>query len=221
MSFRGRGGGGGYGGGRGGYGGGGGGGGFRRGGGRGGGRSSFGYQDMGPPEQVVELGHFEHTSQDDLVVKVSLSDVPFFNAPVYLENKEQIGKIDEIFGTLRDYFVSVKVSEGIKAKSFAKQQKLFIDPNKLLPLQRFLPQPPGSVQKRGGRGRGGGRGGGGRGGRGGGRGFGGGGGRGRGFGGGGRGGGGGYGRGGGGFGRGGGGGGYGRGGGGGGGGWGR
>ena len=61
--------------------------------------------------------------------------------------------------------------------------QLYIDPQKLLPLKRFLPQPPGSVQKRGGRGRGGG----GRGGRGG-RGGGGGGFRGRGGGGGGRGG---------------------------------
>ena len=36
--------------------------------------------------------------------------------------------------------------------------QFYIDPAKLLPLQRFLPKPPGSVQKRGG-GRGGGRGG--------------------------------------------------------------
>ena len=43
--------------------------------------------------------------------------------------------------------------------------QLYINPQKLLPLKRFLPQPPGSVQKRGGGGRG--RGGGQRGGRGG------------------------------------------------------
>lgn len=42
--------------------------------------------------------------------------------------------------------------------------QLFIDPAKLLPLQRFLPKPPGSIEKRG-------RGGGGRGGRGSGRGI--------------------------------------------------
>lgn len=35
--------------------------------------------------------------------------VPYFNAPVYLENKEQIGKVDEIFGQLRD-FVSFLLS---------------------------------------------------------------------------------------------------------------
>jgi H/ACA ribonucleoprotein complex subunit 1 len=30
----------------------------------------------------------------------------------------------------------------MKASSFVPKQKLFIDPAKLLPLQRFLPQPP-------------------------------------------------------------------------------
>merc|ERR1719273_1208634 len=100
-----------------------------------------------------------HTCQDDLVLKVTQSDVPYFNAPIYLENKQQVGKIDEIFGTLRDYFVSVKLQDTVKAKSFDKGQELYIDPAKLLPLQRFL---PGGDKKRGGGGRGG-RGGGGRG----------------------------------------------------------
>ncbi|KAK3931539.1 putative H/ACA ribonucleoprotein complex subunit 1 [Frankliniella fusca] len=213
---------------------GGGGGGFRGrgGGGRGGGGFNRGF-DQGPPEQVIPLGHMTHTCQDDLVVKVDIEEVPYFNAPIYLENKEQVGKIDEIFGTIKDHFVSVNLGENFKAKSFTPNQKLYIDPAKLLPLARFLPQPPGAKRGRGagggrggpgGRGRGGGgfggRGGGGRGGfggRGGGGGFnnrGGGGGRGRGgggYGGGGGGYGGGRGRGGGGFG--------GRGGGGGGGGW--
>ncbi|XP_041977532.1 probable H/ACA ribonucleoprotein complex subunit 1 [Aricia agestis] len=208
MSFRGRGGGGG---GRGGFGGRGGGRGFGGGRGRGGGGGGYRQQDAGPPESVIPLGHYGWTVQDDLVCKVDIEDVPYFNAPIYLENKEQIGKIDEIFGNLRDYYVSVKLGENIKAKSFKDGQQFYIDPAKLLPLKRFLPQPPGA--KRGGGGRGGPRGGRGGGGRGGG-GFGRGGGGGFGRGGGGRGGGGGFGRGGGGgFGRGGGGG-FGRGGGG-------
>ncbi|XP_022820786.1 probable H/ACA ribonucleoprotein complex subunit 1 [Spodoptera litura] len=194
MSFRGRGGGGG---GRGGYGGGGGGGGRGFGGrGGGGGRGGFGgrgggrggrgggggggyrQQDQGPPESVIPLGHYGWTVQDDLVCKVDIEDVPYFNAPIFLENKEQIGKIDEIFGNLRDYFVSVKMSDNYKANSFKSGQQFYIDPAKLLPLKRFLPQPPGAKRGRGGVGRGGPRGG-----RGGGGGFGrgGGGGRGGGF----------------------------------------
>ncbi|XP_063217183.1 H/ACA ribonucleoprotein complex subunit 1-like [Bacillus rossius redtenbacheri] len=144
----------------------------RGGGGRGFGRNSFGNRgfDDGPPDEVVPLGYFSHPCQDDLVCKVEIEDVPFFNAPIYLENKEQIGKVDEIFGSIRDYYVSVKLGEDMKAKSFKKLQKLFINPAKLLPLKRFLPAPPGTVKRGGvggGRGGFGGRGGG-RGGRGGG-----------------------------------------------------
>ncbi|KAF4094123.1 hypothetical protein AMELA_G00009500, partial [Ameiurus melas] len=162
MSFRG-------GGGRGGRGGGG----FGRGGfgGRGGGRGGFNrQQDYGPPEYVVALGEFMHPCEDDIVCKCVTEEnkVPYFNAPVYLENKEQIGKVDEIFGQLRDFYFSVKLSENMKASSFKKLQKFYVDPAKLLPLQRFLPRPPGEKgPPRGGRG-GGGRGGGFRGGRGGG-----------------------------------------------------
>ncbi|CAB1337372.1 unnamed protein product, partial [Coregonus sp. 'balchen'] len=82
----------------GGYGGRGGGGGFR-GGGRGG---RGGFQDYGPPEYVVALGEFMHPCEDEIVCKCVTEEnkVPYFNAPVYLENKEQIGKVDEIFGQL-------------------------------------------------------------------------------------------------------------------------
>lgn len=125
MSFRGRGGRGGGGG----FGRGGGGGGFRgRGGNAGGNRPGGGFKkfDTGPPERVIPLGYFDYVCQDDLVCKVTIEDVPYFNAPIFLENKEQIGKIDEIFGNLRDYYVSIKVGENIKAGSFKAQQKVSI-----------------------------------------------------------------------------------------------
>lgn len=50
-----------------------------------------------------------HPCEDDIVCKCKTEEnkVPYFNAPVYLDNKEQIGKVDEIFGQLRD-FVSFK-----------------------------------------------------------------------------------------------------------------
>ncbi|KAM5218508.1 H/ACA ribonucleoprotein complex subunit 1-like [Hipposideros larvatus] len=131
---------------------GGGGGGFNRGGGsnyhfRGeGGKGGFNKgQDLGPPEHVVLLGEFLHPCEDDIVCKCTTDEnkVPYFNAPVYLENKEQIGKVDEIFGQLRDFYFSVKLSENMKASSFKKLHKFYIDPYKMLPLQRFLPRPPG------------------------------------------------------------------------------
>jgi len=69
-------------------------------------------------------GHYIHPCQDDLVLKVDIEDVPFFNAPIYLENKQQIGKIDEIFGNIRDYYVSVRPSDEVKAKSFKVNDKV-------------------------------------------------------------------------------------------------
>lgn len=96
------------------------------GGGRGGGGGGgFGRKfETGPPDRVIPLGIFDYPCQDDLVCKVQIDDVPYFNAPIFLENKEQIGKIDEIFGTLRDYSVTIKLSDNLKASSFNKMQKV-------------------------------------------------------------------------------------------------
>lgn len=55
--------------------------------------------------RVSAVGEFMHPCEDDIVCKCVTEEnkVPYFNAPVYLENKEQIGKVDEIFGQLRDF----------------------------------------------------------------------------------------------------------------------
>mmetsp|Transcript_13210 Transcript_13210/g.23426 ORF Transcript_13210/g.23426 Transcript_13210/m.23426 type:complete len:202 (-) Transcript_13210:176-781(-) len=144
-------------GGRGGFGGGGRGGGGRFGGGRG--------QDYGPPESVIEAGYFTHACEGEAVIKLTTEKIPYFNAPIYLENKTQIGKVEEILGPINNVFFTIKMSEGIVATSYKSGDKFFIDPMKLLPLDRFLPKPKGSSPAGG---RGGGRGGaGGRGGRGG------------------------------------------------------
>ena len=44
-----------------------------------------------------------HACEEDLVCKGSIEKVPYFNAPIYLENKSQIGKVDEIFGPINGY----------------------------------------------------------------------------------------------------------------------
>lgn len=58
-----------------------------------------------------------------IVVKGEIEQIPFFNAPIYMENKQQIGKIDEIFGNTRDYYVSVKL-ENAKPTSFEKDTQV-------------------------------------------------------------------------------------------------
>ena len=108
--------------------------------------------------------------------------VPYFNAPIFLENKSQVGKVDEIFGKIKEsvrgpppfccssgescllwrrpwpqltaprsaeavaltvcgtglQMFTVKMSEGVQAASYKKGDKFYIDPYKLLPMERFL-----------------------------------------------------------------------------------
>ena len=134
---------------------------------------------MGPPATVLEMGKFVHACEGEMVCESINPKIPQFNAPIYLENKTSIGKVDEILGPLNQVYFTIKPSEGIQATSFKHGDKFYISGEKLLPFERFLPKPkppPGSVAKvkkagrggaaRGGRGgpggfsRGGGRGGG-------------------------------------------------------------
>ncbi|SCV74230.1 BQ2448_6662 [Microbotryum intermedium] len=132
-------------------------GGFSRGGGRGGGRGGFGsgFND-GPPAEVVEIGTFVHAVEGEMLCSSTMSaKVPYFNAPIYLPTKAAIGKVDEILGPINEVYFTIKPSAGIQATSFTAGDKVCIGTDKLLPIERFLPQPkvPG-VAKRGGRGRG-------------------------------------------------------------------
>ncbi|CAI5756952.1 unnamed protein product [Candida verbasci] len=97
---------------------------------------------QGPPETVLEMGSFMQACEGDIVCRSINVKIPYFNAPIYLENKTQIGKVDEILGPLNEVFFTIKPSEGVKAESFKEGDKFFIGPDKLLPLERFLPKPP-------------------------------------------------------------------------------
>ncbi|CCE62866.1 hypothetical protein TPHA_0D02280 [Tetrapisispora phaffii CBS 4417] len=112
------------------------GGGFSRGGGNGG--RSF---QQGPPDSVLEMGAFMHDCENDIVCRSINTKIPYFNAPIYLENKTQVGKVDEILGPLNEVFFTIKCSEGVQATSFKEGDKFYIAPDKLLPIERFIPQP--------------------------------------------------------------------------------
>ncbi|KAL1303190.1 hypothetical protein AAFC00_006614 [Neodothiora populina] len=121
-----------------------GGGGFSRGGGgfsRGGGRGGFGGAPQGPPDQVHEMGSFLHATEGEMVCESINPKIPYFNAPIYLENKTAVGKVDEILGPLNQVFFTIKPQEGIVATSFKAGDKFYIGGDKLLPLERFLPKP--------------------------------------------------------------------------------
>ena len=138
----------------------------------GGGRGGFGgnganrYQDAGSDE-IMPLGTFMHASEGDMFCKSVNEKIPYFNAPVFLENKTQIGKVDEILGPINEVYFTVKCQEGVVASSFKSNDKVFIGTDKLLPIDRFLPKPKaakvkktsagarGGAQNRGGSSRGG------------------------------------------------------------------
>uniref|UniRef100_A0A1I8FIW9 H/ACA ribonucleoprotein complex subunit n=1 Tax=Macrostomum lignano TaxID=282301 RepID=A0A1I8FIW9_9PLAT len=78
---------------------------WRRGGGR--------YEDQGPPASVDEVGYFMQPCVEDMVCKLTHEKIPYFNAPIFLENKEQKsrqGGVDEIFGPIKDAYFSVKMA---------------------------------------------------------------------------------------------------------------
>ncbi|CAL5874457.1 uncharacterized protein PFLUO_LOCUS8753 [Penicillium psychrofluorescens] len=122
-------------------------------GGRGGFQPSF-----GPPAQVLEMGTVMHACEGEMVCESINPKIPYFNAPIYLENKTPIGKVDEVLGPITQLYFTIKPQEGIVATSFKPGDKVFIGGDKLLPLEKFLPKPkaPGGAKpKRAGGARGG------------------------------------------------------------------
>lgn len=116
-----------------------------RGGARGGrgGRGGFGGRPIqqGPPATVLEMGAFIHPCENDIVCRSINTKIPYFNAPIYLENKTQVGKVDEILGPLNEVYFTIKCAEGVQATSFKEGDKFYIAPDKLLPIERFIPKP--------------------------------------------------------------------------------
>ncbi|KAF2200628.1 Gar1-domain-containing protein [Delitschia confertaspora ATCC 74209] len=115
-------------------------------GGGGGGRGGFtprggyagrgGFQSFGPPDQVFEMGQFIHDCEGEMVCESVNTKIPYFNAPIYLENKTPVGKVDEILGPLNQVYFTIKPQEGIQAKSFKVGDKFYIGGDKLLPVER-------------------------------------------------------------------------------------
>jgi H/ACA ribonucleoprotein complex subunit 1 len=105
------------------------------------------------------MGVFMHDAEGEMVVRSTNEKVPYFNAGIFLANKTQIGRVEEIFGPTTELMFTVKCSEGVAAKSFKSGDKVFIAPEKLLPMARFLPPAPGEKRPSAPGGRGGFRGG--------------------------------------------------------------
>ena len=44
--------------------------------------------------------------------KLTNPKVPYFNGPIFLENKTQVGKVEEIFGPINASMFTIKMAEG-------------------------------------------------------------------------------------------------------------
>ncbi|KAF2738318.1 Gar1-domain-containing protein [Polyplosphaeria fusca] len=100
-----------------------------------GGRGGF-TPSYGPPAEVYEMGTFVHATEGEMVCESINVKIPYFNAPIYLENKA-FGKVDEILGPLNQVYFTIKPQEGIQATSFKKGDKFYIGGDKLLPLEKY------------------------------------------------------------------------------------
>ena len=105
-------------------------------------------------------------AEKELLFRSVISKVPKFNRVVFdsdREGRQEVGSINEILGPFNRYMFSMIPNEGVNPKKFTEKQKVYIDQNDLLPIEKFLPRSkdnPGRGRGGGGRGgRGGDRGG--------------------------------------------------------------
>jgi len=98
------------------------------------------------------MGTFAHACEGEMVCESVNPKIPYFNAPIYLENKVRliplgrlsgtdvsktpIGKIDEVLGPINQVYFTIKPQEGIVATSFRAGDKFYIGGDKLLPLEK-------------------------------------------------------------------------------------
>jgi H/ACA ribonucleoprotein complex subunit 1 len=93
--------------------------------------------DEGPPAEICVVGEFMHSAENEMVCRLTNVMIPYFNAGIYLENKAKIGKVEEVFGPINKVYFTIKPDNGVNAKSFKVDDKMYIGTDKLLPLSRF------------------------------------------------------------------------------------
>lgn len=109
-------------------------GGFR--GGRGGGRG--GGQSFGPPAEVHQIGKVDKIVEGKLICECTHKDVPILRRKVFYQNKNEMGNVEDVFGTVANYGFVVELSQDIKADGFKPGDLIYGDLYNLLPLDRFL-----------------------------------------------------------------------------------
>ncbi len=76
-----------------------------------------------------------------MICNVLGSNVPLLMRSIYLQNKNKIGKVDDVFGPMSKPGLAIKPDEGVKAESFKAGDKLYADPQQTRPTTFFQPRP--------------------------------------------------------------------------------
>ena len=107
-------------------------GGFR--GGRGGGAR----RDAGPPAVVVQVGKVDKIVEGKLICECVHRDVPILRRKVYYQNKNELGNVEDVFGTTSNVGFVVELPESIKADSFKAGDLIYGDQFNMLTKDRFI-----------------------------------------------------------------------------------
>jgi len=89
--------------------------------------------------ETVHLGSVLHACGNQLVLKLEHQDIPYPNSAV-LYNKKQIGKIDEIFGSVDDVYASVTLEKDGRVEDYGQKEKMEGYRDRFLSKSRFLPR---------------------------------------------------------------------------------
>ena len=84
---------------------------------------TIGY-DQGPPEYVEAVVEFSHACEGMLICYITNDQVPLLMRSIYLENKNKIGKVDDVFGPMSKCGIAIKPDDGVKAESFKAGDKV-------------------------------------------------------------------------------------------------
>lgn len=80
--------------------------------------------DMGPPEYVEAVAEFSHDCEGMLIAYLNTDYVPLLMRSIYLQNKNLVGKVDDVFGPQAKGGIAIKPAEGVKAESFKAGDKV-------------------------------------------------------------------------------------------------
>ncbi|CAL5432060.1 unnamed protein product [Camellia sinensis] len=87
------------------------------------------------------ISTFLHACEGDAVTKLTNEKIPYFNAPIYLQNKTQIGKVEEIFGPINEFRLYVEDMRSTRrgnCRSMKEEIGKHVDVTTKLSSQLFL-----------------------------------------------------------------------------------